>query len=217
MPYYTAADIAAGKGPSPTEALVWVNDPIEAIFLQIQGSGRVQLADGSFVRLGFADHNGYPYQSIGRYLIQKGELKSHQASMQGIQDWARRNPERLPELYAANPRYVFFRPLPDTGEGPIGAMGLPLTGEASLAIDPRYIPLGTPVWLATTRPNSSVPLNRLMAAQDTGTAIKGAVRADFFWGFGQEAGETAGRMKQSGRLWVLLPNEVRPPAGMDIR
>ena len=217
VPYYTAADIAAGKGPSPTEALVWVNDPIEAIFLQIQGSGRVQLADGSFVRLGFADHNGYPYQSIGRYLIQKGELKSHQASMQGIQDWARRNPERLPELYAANPRYVFFRPLPDTGEGPIGAMGLPLTGEASLAIDPRYIPLGTPVWLATTRPNSSVPLNRLMAAQDTGTAIKGAVRADFFWGFGREAGETAGRMKQSGRLWVLLPNEVRPPAGMDIR
>lgn len=217
VPYYTAADIAAGKGPSPTEALVWVNDPIEAIFLQIQGSGRVQLADGSFVRLGFADHNGYPYQSIGRYLIQKGELKSHQASMQGIQDWARRNPERLPELYAANPRYVFFRPLPDTGEGPIGAMGLPLTGEASLAIDPRYIPLGTPVWLATTRPNSSVPLNRLMAAQDTGTAIKGAVRADFFWGFGREAGETAGRMKQSGRLWVLLPNEVRPPTGMDIR
>ncbi|MBP8812506.1 MAG: MltA domain-containing protein [Laribacter sp.] len=217
VPYYTAADIAAGKGPSPAEALVWVNDPIEAIFLQIQGSGRVQLADGSFVRLGFADHNGYPYQSIGRYLIQKGELKSHQASMQGIQDWARRNPERLPELYAANPRYVFFRPLPDTGEGPIGAMGLPLTGEASLAIDPRYIPLGTPVWLATTRPNSSVPLNRLMAAQDTGTAIKGAVRADFFWGFGREAGETAGRMKQSGRLWVLLPNEVRPPAGMDIR
>ena len=217
VPYYTAADIAAGKGPSPTEALVWVNDPIEAIFLQIQGSGRVQLADGSFVRLGFADHNGYPYQSIGRYLIQKGELKSHQASMQGIQDWARRNPERLPELYAANPRYVFFRPLPDTGEGPIGAMGLPLTGEASLAIDPRYIPLGTPVWLATTRPNSSAPLNRLMAAQDTGTAIKGAVRADFFWGFGREAGETAGRMKQSGRLWVLLPNEVRPPTGMDIR
>ena len=217
VPYYTAADIAAGKGPSPAEALVWVNDPIEAIFLQIQGSGRVQLADGSFVRLGFADHNGYPYQSIGRYLIQKGELKSHQASMQGIQDWARRNPERLPELYAANPRYVFFRPLPDTGEGPIGAMGLPLTGEASLAIDPRYIPLGTPVWLATTRPNSSVPLNRLMAAQDTGTAIKGAVRADFFWGFGREAGETAGRMKQSGRLWVLLPNEVRPPTGMDIR
>ena len=90
-------------------------------------------------------------------------------------------------------------------------------GEASLAIDPRYIPLGTPVWLATTRPNSSAPLNRLMAAQDTGTAIKGAVRADFFWGFGHEAGETAGRMKQSGRLWVLLPNEVRPPAGMDIR
>lgn len=217
VPYYTAADIAAGKGPNPAEALVWVNDPIEAIFLQIQGSGRVQLADGSFVRLGFADHNGYPYQSIGRYLIQKGELKSHQASMQGIQDWARRNPERLPELYAANPRYVFFRPLPDTGEGPIGAMGLPLTGEASLAIDPRYIPLGTPVWLATTRPNSSAPLNRLMAAQDTGTAIKGAVRADFFWGFGREAGETAGRMKQSGRLWVLLPNEVRPPAGMDIR
>ena len=130
--------------------------------------------------------------------------------MQGIQAWARANPARLDNLLNTNPSYVFFREVPNSQDGPIGALGVPLTAERSIAIDPRSVPLGSPVFLATTRPNSSTTMNRLVMAQDTGGAIKGAVRADFFWGFGKEAGEQAGRMKQSGRLWVLLPPELAP-------
>ena len=130
--------------------------------------------------------------------------------MQGIQSWARANPARLDALLNSNPSYVFFREMPNSDGGPIGALGVPLTAERSIAIDPRSVPLCSPVFLATTRPNSSTPLNRLVLAQDTGGAIKGAVRADFFWGFGKEAGEQAGRMKQSGRMWVLLPAELAP-------
>jgi membrane-bound lytic murein transglycosylase A len=179
-------------------------------FLQVQGSGRVRLPDGALVRLNYADQNGHPYQSIGRVLVDRGDLKLEEASMQGIQAWGRANPARLPELLNANPSYVFFREVPNTPGGPVGALGVPLTAERSIAVDPRSVPLGAPVFLATTRPNSARPLNRLVLAQDTGGAIKGAVRADFFWGFGKEAGEQAGRMKQTGRMWVLLPPEAVP-------
>ena len=130
--------------------------------------------------------------------------------MQGIQAWARANPGRLDDLLNANPSYVFFRELPDSKDGPVGALGVPLTPERSIAVDPRSVALGSPVFLVTTRPNSAQPMNRLVMAQDTGGAIKGAVRADFFWGFGKEAGEQAGRMKQPGRFWVLLPLELAP-------
>ena len=130
--------------------------------------------------------------------------------MQGIQAWARANPARLEGLLNVNPSYVFFREVPNSDGGPIGALGVPLTAERSIAVDPRSVPLGSPVFLATTRPNSGQPMNRLVMAQDTGGAIKGAVRADFFWGFGKEAGEQAGRMKQSGRMWILLPTELVP-------
>jgi membrane-bound lytic murein transglycosylase A len=125
--------------------------------------------------------------------------------MQGIQAWARANPARVVELLNQNPSYVFFRELPPADTGPIGALGVPLTAERSIAVDPRFVPLGAPVYLATTRPNSSEPLERLMIAQDTGGAIRGPVRADFFWGTGPEAGQLAGRMRQQGRMWVLLP------------
>jgi membrane-bound lytic murein transglycosylase A len=128
--------------------------------------------------------------------------------MHGIKEWGKQNPTKLPELLASNPSYVFFRELPNNGNGPLGALGVPLTAERSIAIDPRAIPLGAPVFLATTWPNSSKPLNRLMLAQDTGGAIKGGVRADFFWGFGDEAGVMAGSMKQKGRMWVLLPKSL---------
>jgi membrane-bound lytic murein transglycosylase A len=168
------------------------------------------LPDGSMVRVNYADQNGHPYQSIGRILVDRGELKLEEASMQGIQAWARANPQRLDELLNTNPSFVFFREMPNSQGGPIGALGVPLTDERSLAIDPRSIPLGAPVFLATTRPNSSEALNRLMLAQDTGGAIKGAVRGDFFWGFGKEAGELAGRMKQSGRFWLLWPADSAP-------
>ena len=125
--------------------------------------------------------------------------------MQGIKQWGLRNPEKLPALLDSNASYVFFRELPPSPNGPLGALGVPLTGGRSLAVDPRAIALGSPVYLATTWPNSTQALNRLMLAQDTGGAIKGAIRADFFWGFGEEAAQHAGSMRQAGRMWVLLP------------
>ena len=208
VPYWSRAEIAARGDRLPSRTLLYVDDAVELFFLQVQGSGRVSLPDGTLARLNYADQNGHPYQSIGRVLVDRGELKLEEASMQGIQAWARANPGRLQELLNANPSYVFFREVPNSKEGPVGALGVPLTAERSIAVDPRSVPLGAPVFLATTRPNSSKPLNRLVLAQDTGGAIKGAVRADFFWGFGKEAGEQAGRMKQSGRMWVLLPPEA---------
>jgi membrane-bound lytic murein transglycosylase A len=208
VPYWSRAEIVARGDKLPARTLLYVDDAVELFFLQVQGSGRVKLADGSTIRLNYADQNGYPYQSIGRVLVDRGELKLEEASMQGIQAWARANPGRLDELLNSNPSYVFFREAANSNGGPVGALGVPLTAERSIAVDPRSVPLGAPVFLATTRPNSTKPLNRLVLAQDTGSAITGAVRADFFWGFGKEAGEQAGRMKQSGRMWVLLPPEA---------
>ncbi len=210
VPYWSRAELTPQASALAGKALLWVADPIELFFLQVQGSGRVALPDGSRVRVGYADQNGHPYQSIGRWLVEKGELKLEQASMQGIQAWARANPRRLNELLNANPSFVFFREMPDNGGGPLGALGVPLTAGRSIAIDPRAIPLGAPVFLATTQPGSSKPLARLVLAQDTGGAIKGAVRADFFWGFGAEAGAQAGRMRQKGEMWALLPNGYTP-------
>jgi len=210
VPYWSRGEIAARGDKLPARTLLYVDDAVELFFLQVQGSGRVTLTDGSMTRLNYADQNGYPYQSIGRILVERGELKLAEASMQGIQAWARANPERLDELLNSNPSYVFFREAPNSKEGPVGALGVPLTAGRSIAVDPRSVPLGVPVFLATTRPNSNQALNRLVLAQDTGSAIKGAVRADFFWGFGKEAGEQAGRMKQSGRMWLLLPSEDAP-------
>jgi membrane-bound lytic murein transglycosylase A len=211
VPYWSRAEIEAGAAPVRGKEVLWVDDPVELFFLQVQGSGRVRLengrGDGEMVRVGYADQNGHPYRSIGKWLIEKGEIAPDKASMQGIKDWGRKNPERLPELLNANPSYVFFRELPSQGAGPLGALGVPLSNERSIAVDPRGIPLGAPVWLATTRPNAKEALNRLVLAQDTGSAIRGNVRADFFWGFGEEAGRLAGAMKQKGRMWVLLPRD----------
>ena len=205
IPYYSRSEWAPQESKRSPEALLWIDDAIDLFFMQIQGSGQVQLADGSRVRLNYADQNGHPYRSIGRWLIDRGELQTHQASMQGIKAWARANPARLAELLNANPSLVFFRELPVEGSGPQGAMGLALTPERSLAVDPRHVPLGAPLWLATTMPNSEQPLNRLMLGQDTGGAIRGVVRADFYWGSGAEAGSQAGKMRQQGRMWVLMP------------
>ena len=216
VPYYSRAEIVGRQGEHSEpvgKVLLWVDDPIELFFLQIQGSGRVKLPDGKLVRIGYADQNGHPYRSIGRVLIERGDLKPEEASMQGIQAWARANPARLDELLNANPSYVFFRELPPSGkdgDGPLGALGVPLTAGRSITIDPRHVPLGAPVFLSTTQPNSETPLRRLMLAQDTGGAIRGVVRADFFWGFGAEAGTQAGRMKQQGQMWVLLPPGAAP-------
>lgn len=207
VPYWNRSEIEAGSAPLRGKEVVWVDDPVELFFLQVQGSGRVRLENGEIVRVGYADQNGHPYRSIGKWLVEKGEITLDKASMQGIKDWGRKHPERLPELLNANPSYVFFRELPGSTGGPLGALGVPLTNERSIAVDPRGIPLGAPVWLSTTRPNAKDGLNRLMLAQDTGSAIRGNVRADFFWGYGEEAGKLAGAMKQKGRMWVLLPRD----------
>ena len=185
---------------------------VDVFFLHIQGSGQVQLEDGSRMRVGYADQNGHPFRSLGGLLIRRGEITLERASMQGIKEWARRNPRKVQEFMNANPSYVFFRELAPDLPGPIGSLGVPLTAERSIAVDPRVVPLGAPVFLATTWPNTSDPLNRLMVAQDQGGAIAGGVRADFYWGFGDAAGSLAGRMRQTGRMWALMPKGYVPPA-----
>ncbi len=207
LPYYTRAEIEAVPSPLQGHELVWIDDIIDVFFLQIQGSGLVQLDNGEQVHVGYADQNGYTYNSIGRLLVERGELTLDQASMQGIKNWARNNLDKLRELLNSNPSYVFFRELPVNLPGPIGALGVPIIAQRVVAIDPKYIPLGAPVFLSTTQPNSTATLKRLMMAQDTGGAIKGGVRADFYWGAGNEAGKQAGAMKQKGKMWVLLPKE----------
>jgi membrane-bound lytic murein transglycosylase A len=204
VPYWSRAEIEVQtffRAP----VLAWVEDPVELFFLQIQGSGQIELAQGGRLRLGYADQNGHPYRSLGRILIERRELTLDQASMQGIKAWAAANPGKLREALDSNPSYVFFRAMPQTADGPTGTLGVPLTAGHSIAVDPRSIPLGAAVFLATTMPHSSQPLQRLMAAQDTGGAIRGAVRADFYWGSGSEAGALAGRMRQPGRVWILWP------------
>jgi len=210
LPYYSRGEIVTRNGATAAPVIAWVEDPVELFFLQVQGSGQIQLASGERIRVGFAEQNGHPYRSLGRHLVERGELPLEQASMQGIKAWAAANPQRLQDALSHNASYVFFRELP-AADGPIGALGVPLEAGFSIAADPKFVPLGAPVFLATTYPLSPQPLERLVMAQDTGGAIRGAVRADFFWGSGSEAGELAGRMRQPGRLWVLWPRGAPLP------
>lgn len=212
VPYPTRGEMLHSNALAGKE-LVWVDDPIEAFFLQVQGSGRVQLADSKeTIRIAYVDQNGHPYKSIGRYLVDKGEMTLEQASAQSIKAWYVSHPDRRDELLNANPSYVFFKEekIADPSKGPKGALGVPLTPQRSIAVDTQFIPLGVPVFLATTQPGSDAPLQRLVMAQDTGGAIRNPVRADFFWGFGGDAPEKAGRMKQRGSMWVLLPRLAAP-------
>ena len=213
-PYWTRAQL--DSLPAAQQALrgreiAYVADPLDVLILQIQGSGRLMLTepDGSRrqVRVAFAGHNDLPYKSVGRWLIEQGQIRPEQASWPGIKAWARQNPRRVNEMLWSNPRVVFFREeaLPHPQLGPRGAQSVPLTPGRSIAVDPASIPYGTPVWLDTTEPLSSTPLRRLVMAQDTGSAITGAVRADYFWGWGEAAEAQAGRMKQPLRMWVLIP------------
>jgi len=211
VPYASRAEIESAGDRWNAPVLAWVADPVALFFLQIQGSGQIALDGGERLRIGYADQNGHPYRSLGRTLIDQGEMLLENASMQGIQAWAAANPSKLRAALDANPSYVFFRLLPPSDAGPIGALGVPLTAAHSIAVDRRHIPLGAPVYLATTWPLSAEPLERLTAAQDTGGAIRGIVRADFYWGGGPEAGAQAGRMRQQGKLWVLWPKGAGVP------
>ncbi|HEY0905939.1 MAG TPA: MltA domain-containing protein [Methylophilus sp.] len=211
VPYLTRAEIEQSPSPLAGSELAWVENPVEAFFLQVQGSGVIMLENGERLPVGYADQNGHPYQSIGRLLVERGEMTASEASMQSIKNWVAQHPAQLRGLLDANPSYVFFKPLPVGLPGPLGALGVPLTAARSIAIDPLYIPLGAPVYLAATYPNSAQPLQQLMMAQDTGGAIKGGVRADVYWGEGEAAGKLAGAMRQQGRLWVWLPKGFKLP------
>ena len=214
-PYDDAASIRENGVQAPI--IAWLHDPMDLQFLQIQGSGRVQLEDGKQMRLGYADQNGQPYRPVGRWLVEQGLLPREQVSMGSIRQWAEQNPGRVSEMLASNPSYVFFTQGPDGNEGPRGSLNVPLTAEYSVAIDRKVIPLGSLMWLSTTRPDDGRAIARPVAAQDTGGAIVGEVRADFFWGTGAQAGELAGNMKQDGTLWLLWPKgktlpDVQVPA-----
>jgi len=209
VPYDDAATI--NRNGAKAHVLAWLTDPMDLQFLQIQGSGRVQLADGRQLRLGYADQNGQCYRAIGKWLVEQNELAPGAVSMQSIRAWARTHPQRVAELLASNPSYVFFQRLPDSNEGPIGSFGLPLAAGYSVAVDRKVIPLGSLLWLSSSTPDGK-PLVRPVAAQDTGGAIAGKVRADLFTGTGSEAGEWAGRMQQQGRLWLLWPRGQALPA-----
>ena len=207
-PYEDHAAIVAGQlPPAQDKALVWVDSAIDAFFLQIQGSGIVALDDGSIMRVGYAGQNGHPYYAIGRELIKRGELSKENVSLQTIRGWLEANPDKAPDIMTRNKSYVFFREL--DGEGPVGGEGVPLTPKRSLAIDRSLIPYGVPVWLEAEAPaqNGSI-INRLMVTQDTGGAIRGPVRGDFFWGYGADAEAQAGVMKSKGRYWFLMPNAL---------
>ncbi len=206
--WYTRAEIEEGKLLEGRGLeLAWVEDPVDAFFLQIQGSGRIALDGGAKLRLGFAGKNGHDYRSVGQELVRRGIYQPHQVSAQVIRNWVRRNPEEGAELLRHNPSYVFFRELKDISQssGPLGAMNRPITTMRSIAVDPEYTPLGAPVWIEK---QGAQPLRRLMIAQDTGSAIKGAQRADIFFGSGQRAGERAGKIRDAGRLVTLLPIEA---------
>lgn len=207
-PYETHAEINAGKLPKTQDrTLVWVDDPVDAFFIQIQGSGLVTLDDGSLMRVGYAGQNGHPYYAIGRELIKRGALTKENVSMQSIRDWLAKNPKDAQEVMETNKSYVFFREI--DGEGPIGGEGIALTAMRSLAIDHSLIPYGLPAYISVEHPTiEGQNINRIMMMQDTGGAIRGPVRGDFFWGYGSKAEELAGKMKSSGRYWFLMPKNL---------
>jgi membrane-bound lytic murein transglycosylase A len=214
-PYWTRQQLEtlpAAQRSLQGREIAWLRDRLDALLLQVQGSGRLVFTSerggaSTIVRVAYAAHNDQPYRSVGRWLIDQGELRASEASWPAIRAWARNNPGRVDEMLRSNPRVVFFReePLPDPGIGPKGAQGVPLSPGRSIAVDPQSVPYGTPVWLDTTEPLATRPLRRLVVAQDTGSAIVGAVRADYFWGWGDDAEAAAGRMKQPLRMWVLWP------------
>jgi len=215
LPYPTRAEIEAGALVGQLLELVWVDSAVDAFFLHIQGSGRVRLKGGGARRVAYAASNGQPYIAIGRSLVERGTLAWEEVTMQSIRAWLEANPAEASAVMQENNSFVFFRWLDGkaTELGPIGAQGVPLLAGRSLAVDRKFLPLGAPLWLEAAAPdgNPSLPdqmLRRLMVAQDTGSAIRGPVRGDVFWGTGRDAGEIAGRMKHRGRYWLLLPRDL---------
>jgi membrane-bound lytic murein transglycosylase A len=213
-PYPTRGEIEAGALQNTKSEIVWVDDAVDAFFLQVQGSGRILFEDGSVMRVGYAAQNGQPYVAIGRELIARGALTRENVSMQSIRAWLAAHPDEAPGVMNLNPSYVFFRAL--DGDGPLGSEGVVLTPGRSLAVDRAFMAMGLPIWLDAEDPlDPAQRVQRLMVAQDTGGAIRGVVRGDVFWGHGPDAAERAGRMRSRGRYWVLLPRDGTTVAGKD--
>lgn len=219
VPYLTRAEITR-FGLANAAPLVYVDDPIDAFFLHVQGSGRVKLDDGTWLRAAYAGQNGHPYQAIGKVLADRGAMARDEVSMQSIRAWLNKHPKEMQRVFDANPSYVFFaeKPLGDPRLGADGAEGVALTPGVSLAVDRSIHAFGVPVWLETTAPDTDAKkldheFRQLMVAQDTGGAITGPVRGDVYWGFGNDAASIAGRMKSKGRMVVLLPKEVSAHVG----
>jgi len=204
--WYTRAEIERGLLAGRGLEIAWLENPVDAFFLQIQGSGRIRLRDGQVIRLGYGGGNGHPYRSVGREMVRRGLYQPPQVSARTSRTFVERNPEEGVALLHHNPSFVFFRRIEghDARLGPLGAMSRPVTRLRSVAVDPEFTPLGVPVWIEK---RGRGPLRRLMVAQDTGSAIRGAQRADIFYGTGREAGEVAGRVRDPGRMVVLLPLE----------
>lgn len=211
VPFHDRGAIQNGA-INETDVLYWVDDAIDAFELHVQGSGRIDLAGGDAVRVGYAGNNGFDYTSVARWLIDNGEIPANKGSFDDIRDWIEANPARAGDLLAINKRYIFFRDLDRDGTGPIGAAGLELTAGRSLAIDRAFLPLNVPLWLATDHPDGA--LNRLVIAQDTGNAITGVVRGDFYWGSGAAARLSANRTRSTGNYYVLLPRDAPGPAAI---
>jgi peptidoglycan lytic transglycosylase A len=211
IPYYKRREINAGKIKDTTSVLAWVDSRVERFFLQIQGSGVVQLDNGRTLQVGYAASNGAPYKAIGHVLIERGDIPREKMSMQSIRAWCKAHPDKVQAILNHNTAFVFFRI--QQRKGAIGTQNVPLVPGRSIAVDNRFIPLGLPIWLVTTVPdprdvNKAKPFRRLMVSQDTGGAIRGVVRADIFWGVGDKAGAIAGHMKNKGRYWGLVPKSA---------
>jgi membrane-bound lytic murein transglycosylase A len=207
VPYYSRAEITGNTIPLQGQELLWVDDAVSLFMLQVQGSGRIRLEDGSELAVGYSDQNGHPYVPIGRRLVEMQALKVEDVTLSSIRAWLSDHPDEAEALLNSNPSYIFFILRDSALAGPLGSLNVPLTPQRSIAVDASRIALGLPVWLDTTLPGSEPAWRRLMLAQDTGGAIKGQVRADVFFGRGAEAERYAGEMKQSGRMYVLLPRE----------
>jgi membrane-bound lytic murein transglycosylase A len=210
VPFYSREEIEADRDLLAGQELLWLDDRDAAFFLHIQGSGRVQLPDGKIIGVGYSNQNGHPYVAIGRILLKQGELEREEISLFSIRQWLRDHPEKAVKLLNENPSYIFFvlRDAPE--QGPIGSLNTPLTAQRSIAIDPKFVQLGTPIWLSTNYPGQpDREYQRLVIAQDTGGAIKGTLRADLFWGHGDLAEQSAGVMKEQGSMVILLPKPVK--------
>ncbi len=202
IPYNTREQMKSNKNLEP---ICYVDDKVDLFFLQIQGSGKVKFQDGTIINVGYANQNGRTYNSIGKHMIQKGYITPDQGSLQGIRKWFKDNPKKIDEVLNVNDSYVFFH---ESKKSATGALGVELVAQRNLAVDRTYIPLGMPVFIQTSNPINKKDINQLMVAADVGGAIKGQIRADFFWGHSKEAEQTAGRMKQKGILYMLIPNNI---------